>query len=148
MSLGGFARKRTALCVPLAVLLSVQGMLYGQECCMTGGGNSCGGVCQHTHCPPPYYHCLKGAPCIKFKCGCPLPVCPPCEAPNWGYYQPCWRPWPWPPNWSHCPYPVPAALIAPCPQSAHGPLSIPTTPEPPRQGSGAGSSGTVPGPGL
>ena len=142
MSLRRLARRFKALCMPLAVLLSLQGALYGQEgascssgscstgSCATGscatGSCGSGGHCCRLFCPPPYRHCLQGPPCIKFKYGCPLPVCPPCNAPNWGYNQPCWRPWPWAPNWSHCPYPVPAAEVAPCPQASPGPVATPT----------------------
>jgi hypothetical protein len=133
MSLRRLARKFKGLSVPLAVLLSLQGALYGQECascgsggCSTGSCGSTGGHCSRLlHCPPAYRHCLQAPPCIKFKYGCPLPVCPPCNAPNWGYYQPCWRPWPWPPNWNHCPYPVPATAVAPCPHGPTGPLGAP-----------------------
>jgi hypothetical protein len=141
MSPRHLARKLRWLCVSLAVLLSVQGAVYGQEGCTACNGTAFAtgcetGSCLHTHCPPPFKHCMHGPPCIKFKCGCPLPVCPPCNAPNWGYYQPCWRPWPWPPNWAHCPYPVPAAQVAPCP---HAPTStsglppvVPGSPQAPR----------------
>jgi hypothetical protein len=111
MSLGRFARKLKFLCAPLALLLGLQSAVYGQVGCAT---------CPHTHCPPCVVHCMKGPPKIKWKKGCPLPLCCPCDAPNWGYHQPCWRPWPWPPDWSHCPYPVPAAQVTPCPQSALG----------------------------
>jgi hypothetical protein len=138
MSLRRLARKVKWLCVSLAVLLNVQGALYGQEGCASCNGASCGTGSGTTHClrilcPPAYRFCLHGAPCIKFKCGCPLPVCPPCDAPNWGYFQPCWRPWPWPPNTAHCPYPTPAALVAPCPQAATAVpgTAAPGTPLPP-----------------
>jgi hypothetical protein len=53
---------------------------------------------------------MERPPCIKFRCGCPKPVCCPSEAPNWGYFQNCWRPWMWPPDYSHCPVPPPGAL--------------------------------------
>ncbi len=120
MSFQGIAVKLRMLCVPLALLLGVQGTVFGQDCC--------GPSCQRHHCPPPFKHCMEGPPRICIKKGCPRPVCPPgCDTPNWGYYQPCWRPWPWPPDWSHCPYPVPAGAVGPCPQGAMvpGSLSIP-----------------------
>lgn len=44
-------------------------------------------------CPPPYVHCQEKGPRIKFKCGCPRPVCPPCDSPWFGYYPTCWSPW-------------------------------------------------------
>jgi hypothetical protein len=74
---------------------------------------SCGFHCQQFHCPPVLKWCMEGAPRICFRCGCPKPICNPCEAPNWGYYQKCWSPWPWPPDWSHCPVPTPASQVFP-----------------------------------
>jgi hypothetical protein len=53
-------------------------------------------------CPPPYIHCPPGPPRLKYKCACPKPVCGPCELEGWGYYQTCWRHWPWPPSCDHC----------------------------------------------
>jgi hypothetical protein len=46
------------------------------------------------HCPGPFIHHMERPPCIKFKCVCPRPVCPPCDAEFWGYYPTCWRRWP------------------------------------------------------
>jgi hypothetical protein len=66
-------------------------------------------------CPPPYYHVYEGPPCLKFKKGCPRPVCDPCELPHFGYYQSCWTPWPYPPDWRHCPYPTPSDMLPPPP---------------------------------
>jgi hypothetical protein len=57
-----------------------------------GDGDGCG--CSNRHCPGPYVHCMERPPCIKFKCSCPKPVCPPCDAEFWGYYPTCWRRWP------------------------------------------------------
>jgi hypothetical protein len=48
-----------------------------------------------------------------FKKGCPRPVCDPCTLEHAGYYAACWKPWPYPPDWSHCPVPPPSALVAP-----------------------------------
>lgn len=69
--------------------------------------------CSKHDCPPPLRHCLEGPPRIKFHRGCPKPICNPCHAPNWGYYQTCWTPWPFPPDWSHCPVQPPAAVVQP-----------------------------------
>jgi hypothetical protein len=81
--------------------------------CSEGCGRGMLG-CHHLFCGPPYRHCVEGPPHLRFKCGCPLPVCPPnCDTPNWGYYQPCWNPWPWPPDWSHCPVRPPASQVLP-----------------------------------
>jgi len=32
---------------------------------------------------------------------------------NFGYYPTCWRAWPFPPNYGHCPVP-PTIMTAPC----------------------------------
>ena len=82
--------------------------------CSTCASAACAPAgCQHFHCPPVFKWCMEGMPRICFQHGCPKPICNPCEAPNWGYYQKCWSPWPWPPDWSHCPVPPPAAHVFP-----------------------------------
>ncbi len=113
--------KRKLLSLLLALLAGAPGPALSQDCgpsCHAGLGapvaaGSCGSVfCQRHHCPPSYKYCQEGPPRLCFKKGCPRPVCPPgCDTPNWGYFQPCWRPWGWPQDWSHCPYPVPAAAV-------------------------------------
>jgi hypothetical protein len=70
------------------------------------------GACKW-RCPPPFVHCQERPPCVKMKCVCPRPVCNPCALEHAGYYQTCWQPWPYPPDWSHCPVPPPGAVIAP-----------------------------------
>src|SRR5438128_2608837 len=90
------------LSVPLALVLGFQ----NRAC--AGPFDPC---CPCTHCPPGLDHCMEGRPKIKFKKGCPRPICNPCERPGWGYFQPCWAPWPWPPDWSHCPVPPPASTV-------------------------------------
>ena len=77
-------------------------------------GVSCGGSCGRAPCPPKFHHHFEGQPKLKYKRACPKPVCNPCDLENWGYYQTCWRPWPCPPNWSHCPVPPPG-VTEPCP---------------------------------
>jgi hypothetical protein len=64
------------------------------------------GVCREK-CPPYFIHCFEGPPKLKFKRGCPKPVCDPCHLEHFGYFRPCWQPWPYPPDWSHCPVPPP-----------------------------------------
>jgi hypothetical protein len=71
-------------------------------------------------CPPPYSHVYEGPPCLKFKKGCPRPVCDPCELPHFGYFQTCWTPWPYPRDFRHCPYPTPSDVLPPPP---HPPFS-------------------------
>jgi hypothetical protein len=134
---------RFLVCVSVsAVVACMQGTAHGQEypvgpgypvggCatgnCGAGGCASCGQPCQHHHCPPPYHHCQEGPPRICIKCGCPRPVCDPHDLPHFGYFQPCWRMWPFPPDWSHCPYPTPASLIAPPPPGFVPPQQPATT---------------------
>ena len=98
---------------------------YANGACGVGQGRITPGDCGHCkhNCPHPYRHCVQGPPRVRFPHGCPAPVCSPCDAPNWGYFQPCWNPWPWPPNWSHCPAVPPAALVLPGPQA--GVIGVP-----------------------
>jgi hypothetical protein len=65
-------------------------------------------------CPPWVKHRLEGAPRLKFKHGCPRPLCDPCNLPHYGYFQTCWHPWPFPPDCPRCPGPAEAV---PEPQS-------------------------------
>ncbi len=67
--------------------------------------------CKEHPCPPKFKYIFEGAPKIKFKRGCPKPLCDPCNLPHYGYFQPCWHPWAFPPDWSHCPVPPPGALV-------------------------------------
>ncbi len=90
----------------LAGSSGVGGNLFsGGGACLTGGpvlGNLFGGAtptsgcatCNRFLCPPIYFHCQEGPPCIKIQCGCPRPVSCPCDQPGWGYYQTTWRQWP------------------------------------------------------
>lgn len=64
-------------------------------------------------CPPFYKHYFEGPPKIKFKRGCPRPICDPCHLPHYGYFATCWGPWPFQEDWSHCPYPVAAQMLPP-----------------------------------
>jgi hypothetical protein len=122
--------------VPLAVLLMTHATAYGQN---GYGPNGCSGC---SHCPPAYRHIGEGPPNISIKRGCPKPICSPCTNERWGYYETCWRRWPWPPNWSHCPVPPPGAYfdgtLAPPPGGTlHMPTPLPgsngTPPRPPQQ---------------
>jgi len=96
-------------------LFVAQTPAFGQEPCSSCSSctASCPAGCQRFHCPPPLKWCTEGKPRICFQHGCPKPICNACEAPNWGYYQKCWSPWPWPPDWSHCPVPPPASQVFP-----------------------------------
>jgi len=77
-----------------------------------GCGSCSTGICQSHHCPPPLQHCQERPPVIRVKCGCPKPICNPCNQPGWGYYETCWSPWPFPPDYNHCATLPPAATIA------------------------------------
>ena len=113
--------RKWVLSVPVALLASLSaiadppatGGIVETSCCE--GGCRRGMLdCHHLFCGPPYRHCVEGPPHLRFKCGCPLPVCPPNDhTPNWGYFQPCWTAWPWPPDYSHCPVRPPAADVIP-----------------------------------
>jgi hypothetical protein len=104
MSMTRKVRSLAAHGLTLLVLLSIVPASLGQENCQT----CCPSTCNRWDCPPYFKYCQEGSPRICIQCGCPKPVCCPSDAPNWGYYQRCWRPWPWAPNWSHC-YGVPPA---------------------------------------
>ena len=111
-----FIRLYFKISLAAVAVLMLQTMAKAQEPCATCTAPcaTCGPAgCQHFHCPPALKWCMEGAPRICFQHGCPKPICNPCEAPNWGYYQKCWTPWPWPPDWSHCPVPPPASQVFP-----------------------------------
>ena len=67
-------------------------------------------TCKQT-CPPPFIHWAEGPPNLRFKTACPKPVCDPCTLPHYGYYATCWHPWPFAPDWSHCPTPPPGTVL-------------------------------------
>src|SRR5262249_27726023 len=56
---------------------------YGLKRCAPSVCGGCG-VCR-TKCPPKYIHCFEGPPKLKFKRGCPKPVCDPCHLEHFGY---------------------------------------------------------------
>lgn len=91
-SAAGMAGLALLACIPAALA----GPFYG--CCKE-------------KCPPKFVHCMEGRPKLKFKCGCPKPVCDPCNLEHYGYYRTCWQPWPWGPNWSHCCVPPPGEIV-------------------------------------
>src|ERR1700722_17717237 len=92
-----------ALQSPQMASAQILGGLFGGGCC-----NSC----PHFHCPHVKF-CVEGPPRVCLKQSCPKPAINPCAQPNWGYYQTCWSPWPWPPDWNHCPVQPPATLVFP-----------------------------------
>jgi hypothetical protein len=78
-------------------------------------------------CPPPFVHCQEGPPCVKFKHLCPKPVCDPCNLQHYGYFATCWHPWPFPADFTHCPYPphapLPGPIVGPAMKSEPAPVS-------------------------
>jgi hypothetical protein len=85
------------------------------------------GHCQH--CPKTTF-CRPKAPCIKYKCVCPKPICGCDSLEHFGYYPTCWSAWPFPPDHSHCPCP-PTAVTAPCaPNGSPNPLGQLPAPHP------------------
>jgi hypothetical protein len=115
-----FLRMYLKLSLAAVAVLMLQPVAKAQEACATSAAPcaapcaTCGPAgCQRFHCPPALKWCMEGMPRICFQHGCAKPICSPCEALNWGYYQKCWTPWPWPPDWSHCPVPPPASQVFP-----------------------------------
>jgi hypothetical protein len=89
-----------------------------------------GTKCCHLCCPH-YHHCAEGPVHICFHHCCAKPVCNPCDVPHWGVWQKCWSPWPWPPDWGHCPTPPPAAQVVLNPATHYNPaLTYPPMPVP------------------
>ena len=104
-------RNRMAWCLPALglALVAPGGIAWGQGI-LGHGHDGCGGK---VPCPPPFIWYSEGPPRIKFKHACPRPVCNPCQVEHAGYFQTCWTPWPFPPDWSHCPTPPPVVLPPP-----------------------------------
>src|SRR4051812_39074805 len=121
--------KTAAVLLSVVVLAGLGGLARAQQGCPSCGGGICLPEVPRSHCPPPYCHIQEGPPHIHYKCGCPAPVCNPCDLPHYGYFQPCWRPWPYPPDWSHCPEVPPAALINPGPLPPNTTTNLPGEPE-------------------
>ncbi|MBY0227770.1 MAG: hypothetical protein K2W96_00680 [Gemmataceae bacterium] len=81
-----------------------------------GAAGSCGayGSCgPKIPCPPKFCHVFEDGPKIKFKRGCPRPLCDPCNLERYGYYQTCWSPWPYANEWAHCQHPTPSQMLPP-----------------------------------
>jgi hypothetical protein len=104
-------------CVGIAALLAFAlptvgwAQQFGAPSCAAPEGPACGSCCQTHHCPPAFNYCYERPPCIHWHCGCPHPICNPCDLPHFGYYEPCWSPWPFPANLAHCPTPPPASFV-------------------------------------
>ena len=66
-------------------------------------------------CCPKITFCIEKPPKICFKCVCSKPLCDPCTIEGNGYFPTCWRPFAYPPNYSHCPVPPPGVLASQAP---------------------------------
>ncbi len=93
-------------------LLAFGGTTWAQSA-PCGSCGSCGSCASRIHCPGPYKYWYEAPPCIKFKRACPKPICDPCALEHNGYWAPCWQPYAYPPDWSHCPTPPPSVRIPP-----------------------------------
>ena len=114
MSFGVIRKKLKCLGISGFLLLALPSLSGAQQGCAHVGvsfGVPCGVGCNNHHCPPPYKYCVEGPPRICWQHGCPRPICNPCDLPHWGFYETCWNPWPFPPEWTHCPSPPPAAQV-------------------------------------
>jgi hypothetical protein len=121
---------------PLLALVSLAPLtpVWAQHVVGTTAGDafSCGPNCaplcgpvKHP-CPPKFLHIQEGPPRLKYKHGCPRPVCDPCHLPHYGYFQTCWAPWPYPDDWGHCPTPTSSQMLPP----PEKPLFAPRVPVP------------------
>jgi len=95
---------------------------------VAGGAGSVCRAGDDCPCPTPYCHKMERPPCIKFKCMCPRPVCPPYCSEFFGYYPTCWRQWP--AGWSNCPERCPPWVPGPTPppDRTGGPPMMPGPP--------------------
>lgn len=98
---------RRALAGLASVVFGWSAPAWGQNC-----------DCSNHPCPPFVKYRFEGPPRLCFKHGCPKPICDPCHLPRYGYFPTCWQPWPFPPDWSHCPVPPPGALVHGLPPKA------------------------------
>jgi hypothetical protein len=115
MSFGVFRKLLSCLGISAFLWLALPTLAWAQPSCAPCAaqfGTPCATPCATSHhCPPAFHYRPEGAPNICWGHACPRPICPPCELPHWGFYETCWNPWPFPPNWTHCPTPPPAAFV-------------------------------------
>src|SRR5437763_16409711 len=110
MSRGRMGRALALLGLAVLAWAGLARSAHAQECATCAQGCA-SGTCQTHHCPPWFHHCQERPPVICIHCGCPRPVCNPCTLPNFGYFQTCWTPWPYPLDWAHGEVLPPAALV-------------------------------------
>src|ERR1043165_1255922 len=107
MSFGVVGKRGRSLGVAVWIWLIVPGAGWAQigEVSPVSFGTPTAG------CPPCYKHCQEGPPRLHYRRGCPHPICNPCDLPHFGYWEPCWSPFPYKSDWLHCPVPPPAAYV-------------------------------------
>src|ERR1700692_4181373 len=102
MAFGLYRKMLSCFGVSAFLWLALPTAAWAQGCGVQFG-TPCAAGCESHHCPPPFQYTYEGGPRIHWHCGCPHPICNPCDLPHWGYYETCWSPYPFPPNWTHCP---------------------------------------------
>lgn len=109
MSFRGTSKLLGCLGVSALLWLALPAVSWGQ----TFGTPSCApcAVGSRHHCPPFYHVFVQGPPRLHWRHACPKPICDPCQLPHWGFYETCWNPWPFPPDWTHCHAAPPAAFV-------------------------------------
>ena len=111
MSLAGVGQLLRSFGIAAILGVTLPAGSWAQSCAPCAiAAPSCGQSCQWLHCPPGLKHCQEGPPCIHWHCGCPHPICNPCDLPHFGYWETCWYPWPHPPT--ACPTPTPASMVS------------------------------------
>jgi hypothetical protein len=111
---------------PVLLLSGLAGVAGAGDGCVTCG-------LFHIGCKMPTA-CYTRTTCFHYKCVCPKPICNPCNLEHFGYYPTCWQPWPFPPDYSHCPnYNCAMAAAGPPPAApaAKGTGPSPVGPMPP-----------------
>lgn len=104
--------------------------------CANGACNACN-TCPSNRNLPLLRWGQDGTSFLKIHQGCPKPICSPCDMQNWGYYQTCWTPWPFPPDYSHCRMPCAAESVQPMPPAAAATPPARGTPMPVARKSGS-----------
>ena len=72
--------------------------------------------------------------CNKCKFGRHKQACNQCDLANYGYFPTCWHPWPFPPNYDHCPMPAMTVFTPPqqhtpyLQDKLHAPKALPALP--------------------
>lgn len=114
MSLRSFAKMLSCLGLAALAWSALPAASFAQQfgAPVAASCNTCTTGCQWLHCPPAFKYCYEGPPRIHWHCGCPHPICNPCDLPHFGYWETCWSPYPnFPPTYGYCITPPPAAYV-------------------------------------